>query len=136
MNDNWSHYWGAYWMLNADRVGIYIYLYIKYIFLIHFSPPTWSALEPPWSPCPPSGIDILHLLVTIWPYIYPLYVEVCAGPARARRDDGGRGEAGGGRGAGRGQAEQGQPHGQHLDLDGGSVHFYCLYNMLYLNVYI
>ena len=26
MNDNWSHYWGAYWMLNADRVGIYIYL--------------------------------------------------------------------------------------------------------------
>ena len=20
MNDNWSHYWGAYWMLQADRV--------------------------------------------------------------------------------------------------------------------
>ena len=57
--------------------------------------------------------------------IYTLYVEVCAGPARARRDDGGRGEAGGGRGAGRGQEEQGQPHGQHLD--GGSVHLYCLF---------
>ena len=22
MNDNWSHYWGAYWMLQADRVNI------------------------------------------------------------------------------------------------------------------
>ena len=65
----------------------------------------------------------------------PLYVEVCAGPARARRDDGGRGEAGGGRGAGRGQEEQGQPHGQHLD---GAACIYTVYIIciLYLNVYI
>lgn len=66
MNDNWSHYWGAYWMLNADRVGIYTHIYThiyKYLYLIRFSPPTWSAREPPWSPCPPSGIDILHLFV-------------------------------------------------------------------------